>query len=99
MSAYPNKLTLIAAAIYGISKQVEVETRAGKKPVVWCDLTPEQKAPFTTVSEFLLVHLFGSPVQTIDRAKLAAAVEEKALIEANANEIVSVFASLASALP
>lgn len=99
MSAYPNKPTIIAAAIYGISAQSKMETRKGVITLPWSDLTTEQRKPFLDAAEFLLGQAFGVGVQSIDRAKLAATIEKQGLIKADANLVVSVFVSIASVLP
>lgn len=99
MSAYPNKPTIIAAALYGISEQTKKETRKGIFDLPWSDLSPEQHKPFLDAAEFLLGQAFGVGVQAIDRAKLAATIEKQKLIEADANVSVAVFVSIASVLP
>lgn len=101
MSAFPNKPTIIAAALYGISTQAENETRKGVTKLPWANLTDEQRKPFLAASEFLLGQTFGVCVVDTNRAKLAAAIEAQEIdaLDADANVIVSVFVSIASVLP
>jgi ABC-type transporter MlaC component len=99
MSAYPNKPTIIAAALYGISEQHKTETRKGIVTLPWSDLSNEQRKPFFDAAEFLLGQAFGVGVQSIDRAKLAANIEKQKLVDADANVAVAVFVSIASVLP
>lgn len=98
MSHHPNKPTIIAAAIYGLCKQAEREDRRGVVTLAWTDLTNEQRAPFLAAADFLFGQTFGVPIQTVERAKLAAAFEKAKFdgIEGNANDIVSVFVNVGS---
>lgn len=101
MSAYPNKPTMIAAALYGISAQVILKNRKGESPVAWCDLTAEQNRPFIDAAQYLLGQTFGVAPQVVDRARLAAGLEAQKFpgVDGNANTIVSVFVNIASLLP
>ncbi len=100
MSAFPNKPTLVAAALYGISTQAETETRKGKVKLPWAGLTDDQRKPFLDASEYLLGQSFGVSPDMVNRAKLAADVEKQkfAGLDADANKVVAVFVSIASVL-
>ena len=97
MSHIPNKPTLIAAAIYGACTQHEVD----KNKLAWSELSDEQRKPFFTASEFLTGQVFGTSIQRADRAKLAAGLELLKLdaVDGDANVLISIFVSVASALP
>lgn len=99
MSAFPNKPTLIAAALYGISTQAEQETRKGVNKLPWANLSDDQRKPFLVASEFLLGQTFGVAPVDVNRAKLATAIEAQDILEADANVVVAVFVSIASVLP
>lgn len=98
-SANPDKRTLLAAAIYGISEQAVIETRNGVTTLPWAGLTSEQQAPFIKASEFLSASMFGTDPACVDRAQLAANFEKASLSDANANDVVALVVNLASALP
>lgn len=97
MSHIPNKPTLIAAALYGASTQIEV----GKDKLAWSELSPAQSKPFFAAAEFLLGQTFGATIQRAERAKLSAGLEglELESVDGDANTLVSIFVSVASALP
>ena len=100
MPAFPNKPTLVAAALYGISTQFEKETRKGPVKLTWADLSDDQRKPFLGASEYLLGQSFGVSPDMVNRAKLATDVENQEFpgLDADANKIVAVFASIASVL-
>lgn len=90
----PNKISLIAAAVYGISEQDE---KSDKPKLLWGDLTPEQQKPFLDASQFLAQYVHGAPYTTVDRAKLASMFEKNfTLVKANANTAVDLFLNIAS---
>jgi hypothetical protein len=95
----PDKRTTLAAVMYGLAPQKTVETRKGKQTLPWSALSSEEKAPFIAAAEYLMGQTFGVDLATVDRAKLAAHFEQQKLIEADANKAVSIFVSVASALP
>jgi hypothetical protein len=99
MSNIPDKRTTIAAVLYGLAPQKTVETRKGKQTLPWSALSANDQMPFIAASEYLSGQVFGVDLLTVDRAKLAANFEKQKLIEANANEAVSVFVSVVSVLP
>jgi hypothetical protein len=101
----PNKPTLIAAAIYSVSKQTTKETTDKMaKPVVkaltWDMLTDDQKKPYIAAAEYLAGQAFGVSMQEVDRNKLAQAFEKQTvvLIDADPDLVVSVFVNVASVL-
>ncbi len=90
----PNKVTLIAVAIYAITPGPEKKD----KPL-WATLSDAEKLPFNKASEFLCQYTSGAALDTTDRAKLAAKVEEAApTIKANANDVVELFLNVSSSL-
>jgi hypothetical protein len=101
MSHIPNKPTLIAAALYGASAQVD----AGERKLAWNELSDAQRKPFITASEFLGGQMIGAQIQHADRDKLAAGLEGLKLEaldldgDGNSETLVSIFISVASALP
>ena len=98
MSHIPNKPTIIAAAIYGASDQIE----AGGTKLAWSELSDEQRKPFFAAAEFLGGQTFGATIQRAERGKLAAGLEKmnlEALEGVSANVLVSIYVSIASALP
>ncbi len=100
MSAYPNKPTLVAAALYGISAQAETKVRAGVIATTWCDLSPEQKKPFIEAAEYLAGQIFGVAPQAVDRVVLAKSIAAKKLaVQGDPELIASVFLNIASVLP
>lgn len=94
----PDKRTLLAAVLYGLSKQKVVETRKGKHTLAWAGLSANDQMPFIAASEYLSGQVFGLDLNAVDRAKVAALFEQQKLIEVNANDAVSTFVSAASAL-
>ena len=91
----PNKVTLIASAIYAITPPAEEK----KVPVLWTALSDEAKLPFNKAAEFLCQYTSGAALTEVDRAKLAASVEKAASgIEANANDIVAIFLNVSAVL-
>lgn len=95
MNVLPNKITLVAAALHAISAS---DPKVPK--VLWGDLLPEQQAPFTKASEFLSQYVHGCPYASVDRAKLAAKLEEvfKDKLDLNANTAVDSFLNIASVM-
>lgn len=90
----PNKISLVAAVIYGISPQEEEDKEA--KPL-WGDLSPEQQKPFLDASQFLAQFTHGSSYALVDRAKVSAMLEKNfPTVKANANTAVEVFLNIAS---
>ena len=101
----PNKPTVIAAALYGISKQITKETLTLQaKPITtaltWDVLTDAQKKPFIAAAEYLAGQAFGVAMQSVDRTKLVESFKaQKSLaIEADPALVVSVFVNVASVL-
>ena len=95
----PDKRTLIAAAIYGLSAPILTEK---KRPQAWSALSADERKPYIAVSEFIGGQMFGVDPQVTDRPRLAATLEKAGfavLKEANANTVVSVVVNLNAALP
>lgn len=104
--SYPNKPSLIAAAIYALSPQASkpVPAQSGKPsaaPVLWTGLSAEEQKPFLALSGFLSDYAHGSSLITLDRAKAAASFEKLAAdlkVEVNANEAVRLFVNIGALL-
>lgn len=96
--ANPDKRTIIAAAIYGISEQVTTETRRGVVALPWAGLSPEQQKPFVDAAEFVSAQMFGTDINTVDRKAIAAAFEKHSGIDLDAKTLVSVVINVTSAL-
>jgi hypothetical protein len=93
----PNKVTLVAAAIYAISPVKDAKER---KPL-WINLDDGARMPFIKASEFLSQYCHGAPYPLVDRAKTAAQLElltKDTPVTANANTSVDLFLSIASLL-
>jgi ABC-type transporter MlaC component len=95
--ANPDKRTIIAAAIYGISEQVTTETRKGVVALPWASLSPEQQKPFVDAAEFVSAQMFGTDINTVDRKAITTALEKSFRIK-DAETIVSVAINVTSAL-
>ncbi len=93
-SHIPNKPTLIAAAIYGACTQIKVAERE----LAWSELSDAQRKPFVAAAEFLSGQTFGVAIQQADRAKLTTGLA-KIDLASDATLLVSIYISLASALP
>lgn len=90
----PNKVTIVAAAIYAVSSNPEVKN----KPL-WTALSDQEKKPFLTASEFLASYAHGSDFHVLDRAKTAASFEAQCGdMTVNANTAVEVFLTISSLL-
>lgn len=96
---HPNKPTIIAATIYALSKP---EGIAKKQPLLWGQLSDEQKAPFTKLADFLGQYIIGSQLTETDRTKLAAVFSDNAkgtpAEKADAVEVVGLFLTLSHLL-
>lgn len=101
----PNKPTLIAAALYSVSKQATKETldKFGKpvvKELTWDVLTDTQKKPFIASAEYLAGQAFGVAMQEVDRTKLTSSFKAQKVvtIEADPALVVAVFVNVASVI-
>lgn len=97
----PNKPTLIAAALYGASPQIE----AGDVELAWNELSDAQRKPFFAAAEYLGGQVIGTQIQRADRVKLAEGLAKLKLDALDLEEagdadlLVSIFISVASAMP
>ncbi len=87
----PNKLTIIACAMHGLSE--------GK--TLWASLDDASKAPWMALAERIIQTTFGAELGRVDRAKLAATLEKDVaalLKDINANTVVNVSFNVMSLL-
>lgn len=88
----PNKISLVAAALYGIAIH-----DATKPKLLWGDVPPEDQKVFLDASQFLAQYTHGSPYVNVDRPLVAAMLEKNfPQVKANANIAVDLFLNIAS---
>ena len=103
MSHFPNKPTLVAAALYGASALPNEEsTDKTQPPAVWADLSEDQRKPFTNAASYLLGQTFGVAPHLVNRAVLAKSFDAQkfpAFADIPSVIVVSIFVNVVSALP
>lgn len=85
---YPNKLTIIAAALFALSEMalaVKKVATAGvplprdlkPQPRLWPSLSADEKADYIKTAEYILASTVGADLATFDRTALATALSKQ----------------------
>lgn len=85
---YPNKLTIIAAALFALSEMalaIQKVATAGvplprdikPQPRLWPALSPAEKADYVKTAEYILASTVGADLATFDRSALATSLSKQ----------------------